>query len=76
MLMDARVKQMEVESGNVYQEEFDYPISASEVSEQLKLLKNWKAGGPDGLRNELLKICHKCRRCANACGVTQQDMGG
>jgi hypothetical protein len=23
----------------------------------LKLLKNWNAGGSDGLRNELLKIC-------------------
>jgi hypothetical protein len=57
VLMDAKVRQMEVDGGDVYQVELDYPISVSEVSEQLKLLKNWKAGGPDGLRNELLKIC-------------------
>jgi hypothetical protein len=57
VLLDAKVRQMEVDSGDVYQVELDYPISVSEVSEQLKLLNNWKAGGPDGLRNELLKIC-------------------
>ena len=50
-------------------------ISASEVSEHLKLLENWNADGPDTLRNELLKIDSVDGVQMLVVLLNQQDMG-
>lgn len=56
--VEKEIIEIEKESKDVFVEELDGPISTAEISEQLKVLKSWKAGGLDGFRNELLKLCN------------------
>jgi len=55
--VEGRIPILERESFSVFQEGLDGPISESEILEHLKGLRNFKAAGLDGIKNELLKLC-------------------
>ena len=55
--MERRIPILERESFSVFQEGLDGPISESEILGHLKELRNFKAAGLDGIKNELLKLC-------------------
>ena len=54
--INKRMNELVVKSEGFVNQELDAPITPAKIREQLNLLKNWKAGGADGLRNELLKM--------------------
>lgn len=55
--VERKVVEIEIDSRSHFDERLDAPISEAEVSKHLKALKNFKAAGIDGIRNELLKFC-------------------
>ena len=55
--VERRVKEIAEESSSHFDSRLDNPISEDEVTKHLRALKNFKAAGIDGVRNELLKFC-------------------
>jgi hypothetical protein len=55
--VERRIPVLEKESYLIFQEGLDDPISEAEILEHLKGLRNFKAAGLDGIKNELLKLC-------------------
>ena len=52
-----RLQIIQGKSKDFFVEELDGDISVDEIRQQLTTLKNWKAGGMDRIKNEMLKIC-------------------
>ena len=55
--VERRIQNLEKESFNVFEVDLDGPISSEEILCHLKQLRNFKAAGLDGIKNELLKLC-------------------
>ena len=52
-----------LEDSNHLQSELDNPISIEEIDKAIKKLKNKKAAGLDGIRNEMIKTSSRFLKC-------------
>jgi exonuclease III len=55
--VEKKLQVLSLESKDIFVEGLDEAISDSEILRHLKQLRNFKAAGVDGIKNELLKLC-------------------